>query len=188
MLNNQINIKKYINLRSKKTLIYLLGLGLTLWAAWIVSQGDEPTGPDESLVNTKTVGSRNRAQNKSPDAPTLPESWPIHAVSLNPIEDIFSPPPPPPPVSAKNRNNATPGGSESQDGQEVSFGLKYVGRIQDSGLTKVFFTDSENKVITVKVGQMITPHWRLINADIKKIVIKNTKNQQEYKVELEATE
>ncbi len=187
MLKKQINIEKYIDLKNKRTLPYLLGLSLTLWAAWMVSQDGDVSTPDESLVNTKTVSSKNRSSNKVSDAPTLPESWPIHSVSLNPIEDIFSPPAPPPVVS-KNKNNAASGGSESGEDQEVTFGLKYVGRIQDSGITKVFFTDSESKVITVKVGQMITPQWLLVKADIKKIVIKNTKNQQEYKVELDASE
>ncbi|MDD5029942.1 MAG: hypothetical protein PHH58_10650 [Rhodoferax sp.] len=152
---------------TRRRLLLLAGLLLTLWATWQVSQD----APAPSVVAERST--RRAPARPSAPASALPLVWPERAERTDaqrPITDLFGPAPP----LAVAASAALPAGPAKPE-----FKLKYIGHLIDGANSHVFLADAQGQVVTAKVGQAVGGDWQLTAMTDQQLVFRHTPTGQE---------
>ncbi len=162
---------KKTTLRRRLTL--MVGLGLTLWAAWQVSQ-------DEPVAAVKLVEQRSPVARRVPVKPLVAASvpalvWPVQGSQTVSIVDLFSPvvvpvakaPPAPP---------ATPAGPV--------FSYQYIGRLDDGANSHAFLSGAQDQMVVVKAGQPVDSQWQLSSIGSQQLVFRHIATGQEHTLQI----
>lgn len=162
---------------ARRRLILVAGLCLTLWASWQVGK-DQPL---QAIVSERTsLAGKRESGNAATVAPTATLQWSARSKNDLPVVDVFNVAPPSAPLMPAPVISAPAPTAPAPE----AFAYKYIGQLDDGQSANVFLTDTGDRIVSVRVGQLVNNEWRLTAMDSTNLVFRNEASGQGHTLQI----
>ena len=157
---------------NRRRILLLAVLVLTLWATWQVST--DPADPAGLAESTSRAKPRSSKPVVSAEVSSL--EWPQRTSEEQPVKDLFGAATQPSAVNPAVLPAAT---LSAPPAPQAPFTVRYIGQVEDSGVSQVFLTDPQNQLHSALAGKTLIDGWQLLSMTPQELLFRHLATGQE---------